>query len=106
MHLTGATAMNTQAASFADLSRARILVAVRALRHRELHRAGPSDPNQPEPEQAPEISPSLPHVPQPPMPNTPTVPEIGEPRVFPIHPNIPTQPIHEPVREPDHSPTR
>jgi len=40
------------------------------------------------------------------MPDAPTVPEIGEPKVYPIHPNIPTQPIHEPVREPDHTPPR
>ena len=106
MHEADGTAMNTRAASFADRSHARILVAIRELRSLELRLAGPSDPNQPQPEQAPEISPSLPHVPQPPMPNSPQVPEIGEPRVYPIHPNIPTQPIHEPVREPDHAPTR
>ena len=106
MQQAGGTTMDMHAASFADLSRTRILVAVRELRRRELRIAGPNDPNQPQPEQAPEISPSLPNVPQPPMPNAPQVPEIGEPRVYPIHPNIPTQPIHEPVREPDHSPTR
>ena len=56
--------------------------------------------------EAPEPSPSLPHVPQPPVPNEPQMPEIGEPKVYPIHPEIPTQPIHEPVREPDHVPPR
>lgn len=84
--------METRAASFAELAHSRILVAIRELRLRELRASGPNDPNDP----------TDPNSPQQPEPS----PEIGEPRVFPIHPNIPTQPIHAPVREPDHTPTR
>ncbi len=48
--------------------------------------------------------PNRPGAPEPPVPEHPHMPEPEEPRRFPIHPEIPTQPIHEPVREPIEEP--
>ena len=49
--------------------------------------------------------PTSPNEPQGPNPGSlPTTPEVGEPKVFPIHPDIPEQPIHEPLREPTGTP--
>lgn len=55
---------------------------------------GPGDPNEPVPQQQPtEPQPSQPS-PDPHEPNQPQeVP--GEPKHYPIHREIPTQPIHE-----------
>jgi hypothetical protein len=57
-----------------------------------------ADPAQPEP---PGVLPSVPE----PVPETPRVPDIPQPMRYPVHPEIPAQPIHEPVREPLYEPS-
>lgn len=37
---------------------------------------------------------------EPKKPETPNNPEITEPKRYPIHPDIPEQPIHEPLHDP------
>ncbi len=68
-----------------------IIAAVRDLRQRALKMA-----NVP--------SPSVPRIPETPRPDEPRRPEQPEPTRYPIHPEIPKQPIHEPIQEPSHTP--
>lgn len=49
--------------------------------------------------------PKGPGLPGPPLPDAPHLPP-EEPRRFPIHPEIPRQPIHQPVHEPITEPDR
>jgi hypothetical protein len=76
-----------------------ILSAVRELRARAIRASQPEigpTPGQP--------GPSLPHMPQPPLPANPEVPDAPQPKRYPIHPDLPEQPIHEPADPPARTP--
>src|SRR5690606_18334948 len=85
-------AMDTYCTMSQELAfRRPILTAVKDLRARTVRASQPDIgpyPGQP--------GPSLPDMPQPPLPERPHVPETPEPRRYPIHPDLPVQPIHEP----------